>query len=89
MNDKVYSFQAVIEPVPDKHGAFIRFPYDVRVKVRASFDGEIYDGNLVNMGVKNPDGSICYIIGIRKDIQEKIGKGPGCSIAVTIRERQE
>ena len=41
------------------------------------------------MGVKNPDGSICYIIGIRKDIQEKIGKGPGCSIAVTIRERQE
>ena len=58
MNDKVYSFQAVIEPVPDKHGAFIRFPYDVRaefgrgrVKVRASFDGEIYDGNLVNMGV--------------------------------------
>ncbi len=96
MNDKVYSFQAVIEPVPDKHGAFIRFPYDVRaefgrgrVKVRASFDGEIYDGSLVNMGVKNPDGSICYIIGIRKDIQEKIGKGPGCSIAVTIRERQE
>ena len=24
------------------------------------------------MGVKNPDGSICYIIGIRKEIRNKI-----------------
>ncbi len=95
MNETVYTFHAAIEPVPDKHGAFVRFPHDIRavfgkgrVKVRATFDGEIYDGSLVNMGVKNPDGSICYIIGVRKDIQAKIGKAPGDTVAVTIRERQ-
>ena len=95
MNEKNYAFTAVIEPVPDKGGAFVRFPYDLRqefgrgrVKVRATFDGEIYEGSLVNMGVKNEDGSVCHIIGIRKEIQRKIGKGPGDTVAVTIRERQ-
>ena len=39
------------------------------------------------MGVKNEDGSVCHIIGIRKDIQRSIGKGPGDRVAVTIRER--
>ena len=96
MNEKNYVFTAVIEPVPDKGGAFVRFPYDLRqefgrgrVKVRATFDGEVYEGSLVNMGVKNEDGSVCHIIGIRKDIQRKIGKGPGDTVAVTIRERQQ
>ena len=95
MDRRRYEFTAVIEPVPDKHGAFVRFPYDIRqefgkgrVKVRATFDGAPYEGSLVNMGVKNADGSICYIIGVRKDIQAKIGKGPGDSVAVTVQERQ-
>jgi hypothetical protein len=94
MNPAIYTFTAVIEPVPNKHGAFVRFPHDVRqefgkgrVKVRAVFDGAPYEGSLVNMGVKNPDGSVCYIIGVRKDIQAKIGKGPGDAVAVTVQER--
>ena len=94
MNPAIYTFTAVIEPVPNKHGAFVRFPHDVRqefgkgrVKVRAVFDGAPYEGRLVNMGVKNPDGSVCYIIGVRKDIQAKIGKGPGDAVAVTVQER--
>ena len=94
MNPAIYPFPAVIEPVPNKHGAFVRFPHDVRqefgkgrVKVRAVFDGAPYEGSLVNMGVKNPDGSVCYIIGVRKDIQAKIGKGPGDAVAVTVQER--
>ena len=37
------------------------------------------------MGVKNEDGSVCYIIGIRKDIRNKIGKQPGDRIAVTVK----
>lgn len=93
MNIEQYTFTATIEPVPDKHGAFVRFPYDIRkefgkgrVEVRATFDGEPCEGSLVNMGVKNADGSVCYIIGVRKDIQTKIGKGPGDAIAVTIQE---
>ena len=70
------------------------FPYDIRaesgkgrVKVHATFDSEPYDGSIVNMGIKNGDGSVCYIIGIRKDIRAKIGKQPGDIVSVTIRER--
>jgi len=57
-----------------------------RVKVHATFDGEPYDGSVVNMGVKNPDGSVCYIIGLRKDIRAKIGKRPGDTVHVIIIE---
>ena len=93
MSNKIYEFQAVIEPVPDKHGAFVRFPYDIRqefgtgrVKVLATFDGVPYSGSIVNMGVKNADGSICYIIGVRKDIQQQMKKHVGDTIRVTIQE---
>ncbi|MDE6905781.1 MAG: DUF1905 domain-containing protein [Lachnospiraceae bacterium] len=94
--NKIYEFEALIEPVPDKGGAFVRFPYDIReefgkgrVKADITFDGEPYRGSVVNMGVKHEDGSICYIIGIRKDIQKKIGKQPGDTVFVTMREVQQ
>lgn len=90
---KTYEFETEIKKVPDIDGAYVEFPYDVkaefgkgRVKVRATFDGEIYDGSIVNMGLKNIDGSVCYIIGLRKDIRAKIGKRPGDSVKVTITE---
>lgn len=93
MNSRTYEYDAVIQPA-DKGGAYVAFPYDIRsvfgkgrVKVHATFDGTPYDGSIVNMGVKNADGSVCYIIGIRKDIRSKIGKQPGDSVRVTIRER--
>lgn len=92
--DKLYIFDAVIEAVPNKHGAYVRFPYDIkkefgkgRIKVHATFNGVDYDGSIVNMGVKNVDGSICYIIGVRKDIQQKMNKYPGDMITITIQER--
>lgn len=90
MNGKLYKFYAVIEAVPDKGGAYVRFPYDIRrefgrgrVKAQITFDGEPYCGSIVNMGVKNNDGSVCYIIGIRKEIRDKIGKQPGDTVLVT------
>lgn len=93
MNDKTYEYNAKIQPA-DKGGAYVSFPYDVRkefgkgrVKVHATFDGEPYDGSIVNMGIKNPDGSVCYIIGIRKDIRANIGKQIGDTVRVTITER--
>ncbi len=89
MNEKVYKFLAVIQKVPDIDGAYVEFPFDVRtefgkgrVKVSATFDGEAYDGSLVRM--KTP----CHIIGIQKAIRAKIGKQPGDTIEVTIRERE-
>lgn len=95
MNPKTYKYDAVIRKVPDIDGAFVPFPYNVktefgkgRVKVHATFDGEPYVGSIVNMSVKNPDGSVCYIIGLRKDIRAKIGKQPGDTVRVTIQERE-
>lgn len=94
MNSKIYKYEAVICKVPDIDGAYVEFPYDVkaefgkgRVKVHATFDDVPYDGSVVNMGVRNADGSVCYIIGLRRDIRVKIGKQPGDSVQVTIRER--
>jgi len=93
MAGKVYEFDAVIQAV-DKGGAYVAFPYDIRaefgrgrVKVHVTFDGVPYDGSVVNMGVKNPDGSVCYIIGVLKAIREAIGKAPGDMVRVTVWER--
>jgi len=89
MNTKVYEFEAEIIKVPDINGAYIEIPFDVkdefgkgRVPVLATFDGEPYEGSLVKM--KTP----CHIIGIRKDVREKIGKQLGDMIKVTIKERE-
>lgn len=57
------------------------------MKVHATFDGIEYDGSIVNMGVKNSDGSICYIIGIKKDIRKQLNKGDGDTVKVTFVER--
>ena len=94
MDEKIYEFEAEIKKVPDQDGAYVAVPFDIKSKfgkgrlpVRATFDDEPYTGSVVNMGVKNPDGTICYILGIRKDIRAKIKKQPGDMVTVTIKER--
>jgi len=95
MNEKIYEYDAVIErSAIGGGGAYAPFPYDVReefgkgrAKVHVTFDGAPYDGSVVNMGVKNADGSVRYIIGILKDIRAKIGKQPGDTVRITVRER--
>lgn len=84
-----YEFDAVILKKPDIDAAYVEIPFDVkavfgkgRVLVHASFDGEDYDGQVVKMGTP------CHIIGVRKDIRAKIGKQPGDTIHVTLRERE-
>ena len=88
MNPNTYAFEAVIRKVPDLDGAYVEIPFDVReefgkgrVKVHATFDGEPYDGSLVRMGTPG------HILGLRKDIRQKIGKQPGDTVRVTVRER--
>lgn len=70
------------------------FPWNIReefgkgrVKVHAAFDSIPYDGSIVNMGVKNEDGSICYILGILKSIRTQLGKGAGDTVHMVIQER--
>jgi hypothetical protein len=95
MTQKSYQFKAEIKKVTDIDGAYIKFPYDLkkefgkgRIKVHAQFDGEPYDGSVVNMGLKHEDGSICYILGIRKDIRQKINKQAGDTIEVIVTPRE-
>lgn len=91
MAEERFEYDAVIHAVEERSGAYVEFPYNVRevfhagrAKFHVEFDGEPYDGSVVNMGVKNPDGSVCYIIGIRKDIRRKIGKRPGDTVHVVV-----
>ena len=90
-----YTFDAILHENPDNGGAYIVFPWDIRkefgkgrVKVHATFDGIPYDGSVVNMGVKNEDGEICYVIGVLKAIGKQLGKKDGDSVHVVITERQ-
>lgn len=74
--------------------AYIIVPIDIkkaygkgRLKVEATFDGVPYCGSVVNMGVKDCNGNICYIIGITKAIRQQIGKSFGDMVNVTLKER--
>ena len=89
-----YEYDTVLHETDDNGGAYVVFPWDlrqqvgkVRVKVHADFDGIPYDGSIVNMGLKNDDGSICYVIGVLKAIRKKLGKSDGDMIHVVITER--
>ena len=92
-NEKIYGFSATIRVDPESGGAYIVFPYDIRkefgkgrVKVHATFDGVPYDGSIVNMGVKDENGDICYVIGVLKSIRKQLGKSDGDTVEVIIRE---
>ena len=89
-----YEYDAVLHELPDSGGAYVAFPWDLRqetgkgrLKVHATFDDVPYDGSVVNMGLKNPDGSVCYIIGVLRSIRTALGKGEGDTIHVVIIER--
>ena len=96
MTNRLYKFKAKIHIVPNKGGAYIEFPYDIRkefgkgrVKVHVTFDDIPYDGSIVNMGIKNPDGSICYIIGMLKSIRQQLNKSQGDEVEITVYERKD
>lgn len=89
-----YEFDAIIHEIPEKGGAYVIFPWDIReefnkgrVKVYAEFDGIKYEGSIVNMGIKDEKGNICYIIGVLKSIRKAIGKGEGDLVHVVVRQR--
>ena len=95
MSERKYEYDAVLHEEPDG-GAWVAFSWDIReefgkgrVKVRASFDGIPYDGSVVNMGLKNEDGSVCYVLGVRKAIRQQLGKKDGDTIHVTVEIRED
>lgn len=90
-----YEYDAVLHENPDNGGAYVIFPWDLRMefgkgrlRVHATFDGLPYDGSVVNMGLRNADGSICYVIGVLKAIRRQLGKREGDTIHITIEPRK-
>lgn len=87
----VHKFTATIIQNGDMDAAYVIVPVDIRkeygkgrLKVNASFDGIPYIGSVVNMGVTDGNGNICYIIGITKAIRQRTGKTFGDSVTVTL-----
>jgi hypothetical protein len=77
-------FNATIREAP-RGGAYVAVPARVveelggggRMKVTATFDGIDYRGSIVRMGGES-------VLGLLKDIRDKLGKGPGDEIVVTV-----
>ena len=87
-----HRFTATIIQNGDMDAAYIVVPIDIRkeydvgrLKVEATFDGEPYIGSVVNMGVREAEGNVCYILGITKAIRQKIGKTFGDRVAVELK----
>ena len=88
----LHRFTATIIQNGEMDAAYIIVPVDIRkeygkgrLKVEATFDGVPYSGSVVNMGVKDSDGNVCYIIGISKAIRHRIGKTFGDTVEVTLK----
>ena len=88
---KRFEYDAILHELPDNGGAYVAFPFDIRqelgkgrAKVHALFDGIPYDGSIVNMGLKNADGSVCYILGVLKAIRKQLNKADGDPVHVVI-----
>lgn len=86
---KSVKFEAIIkESQIGKGGAYIEFPYNTeeifgkkgRIPVICHFENIEYRGSLVKMGTD------CHIIGIRKEIMQKLNKKIGDKISVNIEE---
>ncbi|KEI80554.1 DUF1905 domain-containing protein [Clostridium botulinum] len=87
---KTYTFEAEIKKIAGKDATYVEIPFDVekefaakRVKVLVKFENEQYRGSIVNMGLS------CYIIGITKEIRNKIDKTYGDIIKVELQKDEE
>ncbi|MBP5542327.1 MAG: DUF1905 domain-containing protein [Bacteroidales bacterium] len=88
---KKFRFLARLVQNGTMDAGYVVFPYDIRkefgkgrVRVDATFDGITYQGSIVNMGVKDAEGNVCYIIGVLKSIRQQIGKQFGDEVEVTV-----
>lgn len=93
--EKRFEYDAFLHEVSDKGGAYVVFPWNIRevfgkgrVKVHSEFDGVPYDGSIVNMGLKDARGNVCYVIGVTKAIREQLGKKDGDMLHVVSEEHQ-
>lgn len=88
---KKFKFRAKLLQHDNMDATYVIFPYDVkenfgasRVKVKVKFDGELYRGSLVPMGMKEG-----YPLLLRKDIRAKINKKAGDYVNVELEHDTE
>lgn len=84
-----HEFNAIIKQHEGLNAAYVEPPFDVkevfgskRVKVKVTFDGVLYRGSVVSMGG-------CYMLGLTQEIRNKIGKGFGDEVFVTLEKDVE
>ncbi|WP_423363750.1 DUF1905 domain-containing protein [Mycoplasma sp. P36-A1] len=90
--EEIFKYESIIySSEVGKGGAYVLFPYNIkalfnkgRLKVNVKFDGVDYTGSVVNMGIKDESGNVCYIIGIKKDIRKQISKDIGDTVTVQV-----
>ena len=89
----MYRFNAVLTQNEGMDAAFVVVPIDIRkefgkgrLKVNATFDGVPYSGSIVNMGLKDEVGNICYIIGVTKAVRQQLGKTFGDEVEVAFEQ---
>lgn len=87
--DLMLEFDAVIVD-SGRGGAYVEVPFDIekefgskRIKAKAQFEGVEYRGSIMKMGTE------CYILGITKDIQSRIGKTVGDKVSVRFEKDEE
>lgn len=87
----MFEFDAELHEIPEKGGAYVVFPWNIRdvfgkgcQKVHVEFDGIAYEGSIVNMGLKDEQGNVVYIIGVLKSIRQSLGKKDKDSIHVVV-----
>ncbi|VYT81012.1 DUF1905 domain-containing protein [Clostridium tertium] len=87
---KKYNFEAEIKKHEGKDATYIEVPLDIekefgakRVRVKVKFDNVEYRGSVVRMGLP------CYMIGITKEIRNKIGKTYGDIVSVELQKDEE
>jgi hypothetical protein len=95
MESSIFEYDTILHEIPEKGGAYVEFPWNIRevfgkgrVKVHVLFDGEPYDGSIVNMGMKDEQGEVVYVIGVLKAIRVKLGKKEGDVLHVIVEERR-
>jgi len=78
-------FTTELLKVPGINGAYICLPFDAKtvygkrhmIKVKATIDGVLYRGSLVDMGKGT-------MMGVTKEIRKKIGKNPGDMVHIIL-----
>ncbi len=89
MSKPEFEFDAVIRRESEgRGGMYVEFPFDAaeafgtsgRIKVVCRFGEMEYRGSLLRMG------TVCHIVGLRKDMAQALGKGEGDVVRVRLRE---